>query len=309
MTSILPCEQGGAVSGTVRWWFNKLLGVSMVQFSDSTSQQILEDAVAEFARSTRFPITFGGFEADGITTVTALSGNRGEHLQGLRVVNERGLGGRAMIEHRPRFTTDYMSSQQISHDYDAEIGAEGIVMLFAVPVLVDGDTRAVLYGGTRGGAAPDGSFMKAAGVVASDLAQEIRTQDELALRHAASPHASSIADLPGSILEELRSSHAELRRIAADTTDVAIRDRLNALESRLANIGHTQHPSTDVRLTPRESDVLTQAALGGTNAEIGLALGITESTVKSYLKTAMAKLEASTRHAAVVTARSFGLIL
>lgn len=294
----------------------------MVQFSDSAGQQILDDAVAEFARLTRFPVAFGGFESDGVTTVTALSGNHGDRLHGLRVVNARGLGGRAKVEHRPRFTTDYMSSQQISHDYDAEIGSEGIVMLFAVPVLVNGDIRAVLYGGTRGEAAPDGSFMRAAGAVVNDLANEIRLRDEAAHQPLSSSHepsllpgapllpaSPSLGQLPGSILEELRSSHAELRRIAADTTDVVIRDRLHALEMRLANIGQSGLPSTDVRLTPRESDVLTEAALGGTNAEIGLALGIAESTVKSYLKTAMAKLEASNRHAAVVTARSYGLIL
>ena len=282
----------------------------MMQFSDNVGQQMLDDAVAEFARSTRFPVAFGGFEADGVTTVTALSGNRGDRLHGLRVVNARGLGGRAKVEHRPRFTTDYMSSQQISHDYDAEIGSEGIVMLFAVPVLVDGDTRAVLYGGTRGEAAPDGSFMQAAGAVAHELANEIRSHDEI-VRRTVSPSRtpSSFGELPGSILEELRSSHAELRRIAADTTDAEIRDRLRALEMRLASIGQASVRATDVRLTPRESDVLTEAALGGTNAEIGLALGIAESTVKSYLKTAMAKLEVSNRHAAVVTARSYGLIL
>lgn len=276
----------------------------MTRPGDTAGQRLLEDAVAEFARATSFPLAFGGFEADGITTVTALSGARGASLRGLRVESTRGLGGRAMIEHRPRFTTDYMSSQLISHDYDAEIAAEGIVMLFAVPVLVEGSTRAVLYGGTRGESAPDASFMRAAAAVAHDLAREIRVQDEIARRIAdAQPRP-----LPGAVLEELRASHAELRRIAADTTDPAMRERLVALEQRLAGIGHGALPSTGIRLTARETDVLAHAALGGTNIEIGVALGLTESTVKSYLKTAMAKLEASTRHAAIATARGYGLI-
>lgn len=279
----------------------------MRPLSDAASQQILADAVAEFARVTQFSVAFGGYESDGITTVTAMSGNHGTSLQGLRVASERGLGGRAMIEHRPRFTPDYISSQRISHDYDIEIGAEGIVMLVAVPVLVEGSTRAVLYGGTRGGSSPDGTFMRAAAGVAKDLASEIQVQDQLALRaRAASP--VEFTSIPGSVLEELRSSHAELRSIAADTTDASIRERLTALEQRLASLSHGDLPRTDVRLTARESDVLSHAAVGATNAEIGRALGITESTVKSYLKTAMSKLEASTRHAAVAAARSFGLI-
>lgn len=281
-----------------------------MQLTDAASQKILDDAVTEFSRATNFPISFGGFEASGITTVTAVSGNRGLSLHGLRVANSRGLGGRAMSEHRPRFTTDYMSSQQFSHDYDEEIGAEGIVMLFAVPVLVEGNTRAVLYGGTRGERTPDGSFLKAAGGVARDLAREIRAQDEILRRQPSAHHHLSVSgnSIPGSVLEELRSSHAELRRIVADTSDPALRDRLSALEQRLATLGHDRAPETTVRLSPRESDVLAHAALGSTNAQIGLALGLTESTVKGYLKTAMSKLESSTRHAAVAAARSYGLI-
>lgn len=279
----------------------------MTQLADPALQQVLDDAVAEFSRITRFPIAFGGFEVDGITTVSSLHGNRGMSVMGLQVANTRGLGGRAKIEHRPRFTTDYMSSQQISHDYDCEIGAENIVMLVAVPVIVSGITRAVLYGGTRGGSGPDSSFLRSAAGIAHDLGQEIRIQDEVTKRLATHTPAAE-PTLPGALLEELRSGYAELRRIAADTDDPVTRERLEALEARLSHLGKPQDVPSDIRLTPRETDVLTHAALGNTNAEIGHSLGLTESTVKSYLKTVMSKLDASTRHAAVATARSYGLI-
>lgn len=275
----------------------------MSSLSDS-SQRLIQDAVTEFSRATGFPLAFGGYESHGITTVTALSGTHGLTLQGLRVANRRGLGGKAMVEHRPRFTRDYMSSRQISHDYDVEIGAEDIVMLVAVPVVVDGETRAVLYGGTRGEAPPDESFLRAAAGVSHTLAEEILSEDD---RVQLAP-AATVSNLPGPLLEELRSSHAEIRRIAAETTDPVARARLSTLEHRLAGIGRAPHPHDAIHLTGRELDVLTHAALGSTNAKIGVVLGIAESTVKSYLKTAMGKLEASTRHAAVATARSFGLI-
>jgi hypothetical protein len=48
--------------------------------------------------------------------------------------------------------------------------------------------------------------------------------------------------------------------------------------------------------------VLACAALGQTNAEIAAELNLREGTVKSYLQAAMAKLDASTRHAAVTGA-------
>ena len=64
----------------------------------------------------------------------------------------------------------------------------------------------------------------------------------------------------------------------------------------------------DVRLSPRETDVLACAALGATNAEIAATLALKEGTVKSYLQSAMAKLDASTRHAAVAKARRAGIL-
>ena len=63
-----------------------------------------------------------------------------------------------------------------------------------------------------------------------------------------------------------------------------------------------------MRLSPREIDVLACAALGDTNAEIAATLALKEVTVKSYLQAAMAKLDASTRHAAVAKARRAGLL-
>lgn len=402
----------------VSMYHPRKLGVSVTPFAGSGSQHLIQDAVSEFARATRFPLAFGGYESDGVTAVTAVEGARGGRLSDLRVANTRGLGGRAMIEHRPRFTPDYMSSRLISHDYDAEIASEGIVMLIAVPVVVNGLTRAVLYGGTRGGGAPDGTFMRAAAGVVRDLEREILIEDEVQLRmlrttpreprgtngrreplitlspgrpagpgrsagsgrsagtgHAAAPalrlgasgltippaeeigidlasgtpalgcaspgsaarpegaltavtaltergitDAAAAGDgatvtltehpsgIPGAVLEELRSSHAELRSIAADTQDPGIRSRLAALEQRLAGIGRASAPPSDVRLTPRETDVIAHAAIGASNAGIGAALGLTESTVKSYLKTAMSKLKATTRHAAVAAARGHGII-
>ena len=457
----------------VSMYHPRKLGVSVTPFAGSGSQHLIQDAVSEFARATRFPLAFGGYESDGVTAVTAVEGARGGRLSDLRVANTRGLGGRAMIEHRPRFTPDYMSSRLISHDYDAEIASEGIVMLIAVPVVVNGLTRAVLYGGTRGGGAPDGTFMRAAAGVVRDLEREILIEDEVQLRmlrttpreprgtngrreplitlspgrpagpgrsagsgrsagtgnaaapalrlgasgltvapsegigidlaggapslgidppgsasqgvaspgtaefgapalagaqfdraefdgvgfngagfdgtgvdaarfRTASPGSAArpagaltavtaltergITDaaeaeggaavtltehpsgIPGAVLEELRSSHAELRSIAADTQDPRIRSRLAALEQRLAGIGRASAPPSDVRLTPRETDVIAHAAIGASNAGIGAALGLTESTVKSYLKTAMSKLKATTRHAAVAAARGHGII-
>ncbi|KQV75411.1 hypothetical protein ASC61_10570 [Aeromicrobium sp. Root344] len=61
-------------------------------------------------------------------------------------------------------------------------------------------------------------------------------------------------------------------------------------------------------LTVREAEVLELAAIGATNLVIAAELGIGSETVKSYLGSAMRKLDASNRTAAVSAARSYGLI-
>ena len=280
-------------------------------------QRSLDAAVSNFAEETGFDLAFGGFEERGCATVTSLFGTQTLSLNGLEVATGKGLSGRAMSENRPRLTADYARSSHITHDYDTQVLSEGIKMLFAVPVLVDGSVRAVLYGGSRSSSAPGNTLINAASSVVRAFARDIRIQDEVNLRIAAMHvPAPSPQALPTSALEVLRESYAELRGLASEVADPTLRAKLVAIESRLAHLGgvQDQRPLTPliadahVTLSPRELDVLSQVALGGTNAEIGHALGLTESTVKSYLKTAMTKLESSTRHAAVATARRAGLL-
>jgi LuxR family transcriptional regulator, regulator of acetate metabolism len=54
--------------------------------------------------------------------------------------------------------------------------------------------------------------------------------------------------------------------------------------------------------------VLAQIALGCTNQEAALRLSLGAETVKSYLRQAMSKLDAGTRHEAVARARRYGLL-
>lgn len=275
-----------------------------------SAEELLAEGVRELARRTRFPVAFGGFIDGGRVTVSSIVGNRTHHLDGLQVRPERGLGGRAMIELRPRMTTDYRTSQQITHDYDMFVLGEGLRTLLALPIIVDGRPRGVLYAGAWEDS-PVGSVTTAPAMsVAQRMATELRIRDEVDRRlRAANPDAAIAAPRR----EDLRESFAELRSIAADITDPALRERVAAVERRLLGYAEPERaPSDDalsnVRLSPRELDVLACAAVGSTNAEIAGQLGLREGTVKAYLGTAMAKLDASTRHAAVVRARRAGLL-
>jgi DNA-binding NarL/FixJ family response regulator len=75
-----------------------------------------------------------------------------------------------------------------------------------------------------------------------------------------------------------------------------------ALASRLA-----QRISTSA-LTARELEVLASIARGQSNREIGVELSISETTVKSHLKSIFEKLDATSRTDAVTAALRRGLI-
>ena len=65
-----------------------------------------------------------------------------------------------------------------------------------------------------------------------------------------------------------------------------------------------QGRSTAPRLTPRQWELLRLVAAGHTNAQIGRRLGVTEKTVGKHLENIYARLEVSSRTAAVT--RAFG---
>ncbi|KJQ55276.1 LuxR C-terminal-related transcriptional regulator [Microbacterium sp. SA39] len=276
-----------------------------------SEDELVANAVRELARRTRFPVAFGGLIAEGVVSVTSIVGNRTRALDGLRVRPERGLGGRAMMELRPRMTSDYGSSRQITHDYDVFVLGEGLRTLLALPIVVQGRPRGVLYAGAWDEEQVGGVTTAPAMQVAQSVADELRIRDEVERRlRSSTPGADAV---PAPQREELRESFAELRSIAADIDDAALRARIAQVERRLVGLAGDAVPAATgpvptIHLSPRETDVLACAALGSTNAEIAAQLGLREGTVKAYLGTAMSKLDASTRHSAVTRARRAGLL-
>jgi DNA-binding NarL/FixJ family response regulator len=106
--------------------------------------------------------------------------------------------------------------------------------------------------------------------------------------------------------ERLREAHAELRSIAQEVADPALRRRLQGVCERLTpSQGRSASRNP---LAPRELDVLALVAMGCGNAEVGRRLGLRTETVKSYLRSAMRRLGTHTRMETVVSARRAGLL-
>lgn len=278
---------------------------------NETDDQLVADAVSELARRTRMPVAFGGLEREGAIHVTSIVGARTRSLDGLVVQASRGLGGRALVEKRPRLALDYRSSQNITHDYDRAVLGEGIATLFAVPLLVRGRARGVLYCGSWASSSIGDVVARPAFGVADELATELHVREEVQRRLSSALAPAEPAGMAPAAQEELRESFAELRSIASTVQDASLRRRLAKLEHRLAALsrdGGDAGAEMDVHLSPREIDVLACAALGATNAQIAASLSLKEVTIKSYLQSAMSKLDATTRHAAVAKARRAGIL-
>jgi two-component system, NarL family, response regulator len=92
------------------------------------------------------------------------------------------------------------------------------------------------------------------------------------------------------LLETIRAVHSGLLRIPAEM--------LKRLRERTA----------ESELTKREMEVLQLIAKGFSNKEIGIKLGITENTVKAYIKNMLAKLNVTDRTQAIITANRRGII-
>jgi LuxR family transcriptional regulator, regulator of acetate metabolism len=255
------------------------------------------------------PVLFGGEVHGDTLLLSEFFGTRTAMLRGLAIRPSSGLGGASMVAGRPMSVADYRNASTITHDYDTPVLSEGIRAVLAVPVLVEGTPRAMLYGAHRAGAPIGGRTAELMVASARRLSIELRVRDEvdrrLRLREA---HLAGVGDSVAAP-EEIRAVHAELRRLASDASATpAHRAHLRRLADRLVGAISGGVPSVSAPLTTRELDVLAQVALGCTNSEAAQRLSLKPETVKSYLRSAAAKLGTHGRHQAVSRARRSRLI-
>ncbi|MFI5777546.1 response regulator transcription factor [Nocardia sp. NPDC051570] len=253
-------------------------------------------------------VVFGGQVYEGTLILSEFFGTRTSAMRGLAVSPASGVGGAAVATMRPASVSDYRGATTITHHYDAPVLTEGLRAVVGVPVVVGGRSRAVLYVASRdvgpiGGRAAD-LVLRASRRLAVEMAVRDEVDRRLRLREAALPVQSDAA-----AAQQLRDIHAEVRGIAQTVVDAAARARLRDVSDRLARLlAGPEIAGETPALAPRELDVLAHVALGCTNAEAARRLSLRPETVKSYLRSAMTKLGAHTRHEAVVRARRTGLL-
>jgi DNA-binding CsgD family transcriptional regulator len=77
---------------------------------------------------------------------------------------------------------------------------------------------------------------------------------------------------------------------------------------RILDLCSKAEPTSRVRLTPRESEVMVMVALGKSNWDISKVCGISENTVKDYLKRIFRKMNVNSKAHATAVAISNGFI-
>ncbi|MEY9995358.1 DNA-binding CsgD family transcriptional regulator [Streptomyces sp. V4I8] len=280
---------------------------------DAAASVDMGSALVRLRRSTGLPVAFGGMVEPGRPRmrISELNGTATESLSRLAVTAGNGLGGKAVALARPCAVTDYSSSRQITHEYDAAVAMEGLRSVLAVPVVVRRRVRGVLYGALRTAQPLGDRTLTAAVEAARDVEQALVVRDEVrGLLEAARPRTAPYDDDRGAAWEQVREAHAALRALAPRIDDPALRTELLDVCGLLAEgPAPTSTGCRDgVQLAPREVDVLACVAAGSTNAVAAERLGLRAETVKGYLRSAMRKLGAHTRGEAVVAARRAGLL-
>lgn len=272
-------------------------------------------ALRRVRQETGLHIVFAG-EVNGETAqLNRFIGARTNSMQGLAVAKGRGLGGHVMLSGRPATVRDYEDCSSITRDYAQAVEREGLRAIISVPVMVSGVARTVLYGSARVATQLGDQVARTFTSVAAELSSEFRVRDEVdrRLRMTDLAVAERGSGLETTDREQLRVLHGELRAIAAELGDPALRQRLLAAGSQLAGVGRAPESGEAIEpakavLSPREIDVLAQVALGCSNAEVGARLSLSPETIKAYLRNIGTKLGTRSRMESVARARLLGVL-
>ncbi|CAM02331.1 GAF domain-containing protein [Saccharopolyspora erythraea NRRL 2338] len=270
---------------------------------------LLARGVRALREATELPVAFGGaVSADRRRfVIDQLSGTATRSLLNLTVSSGAGLGGKVLALARPSAVADYLTAEEITHRYDAAVAPEGLRAMLALPIRVGDGTHAVLYAAGRQRTHFGDDVLRAAERVVRRVERDIAVEQEVLRRLArmTAPATEPRTALSPGEADELCT---ELLAIAATIEDEGTRGRLLEVCRRVkAHDGRYRH-GTRPALSPRETEVLALVATGCTNDAVARRLGLLPNTVKSYLKSAMKKLDATNRVQAVNRARQAGLI-
>jgi LuxR family transcriptional regulator, regulator of acetate metabolism len=256
----------------------------------------------------RMDMVFGGWVRRETSTleITHLNGAKTRSLANLLIRPGEGLGGKAVMMRRPVAVDSYLTAQGITHVFDNAVSAERLETVVALPIVVEDVARMVIYLGNRTRVELGDRWFDAFAPVVRKLTRDISVDDEVRrrLRLLSQPDQVPLRQDNLNIGEVAE----ELDELATMITDEAVLAKIEQLRGRLDGVRSSDKRRQPAELTPREIDVLAQVAVGCTNQQAADNLGLMPNTVKSYLKSAMRKLNVENRVQAMLAARDVGLV-
>ncbi|MBC7723396.1 MAG: helix-turn-helix transcriptional regulator [Burkholderiaceae bacterium] len=283
-------------------------GTSGGELYRPSDRALLKGAIREIAGQAGLGVIFAGLVTRTELTITEFFGTTTQGLKNLSVQPGEGVGGRALFQARPISVTDYFDSDRITHHHDQAVRIEGLRTMVAVPILVDGRARCILYAATRDRTSLGERVVNDLSAGAARIARELEVRDEVdhrvAILRVVDGQLAESTDRD--LLEAVRLAHAELLSVARLTDDPELAERILAVTARLE--GSRGSTACAPSLTRRETDVLAQVALGCSYAEVGRRLALKPVTIKGYMQSVMQKLGAHSRTEAVANARRIHLL-
>lgn len=286
----------------------------MLSPPDATWDALLAKGVRKLHQASGLPVAMGGVVTRDRTgfVISELCGTTTRSLLRLSVSAGDGLGGKALALGRCATVVDYSSARGITHRYDRAVAPEQLRAVVAIPLRVDEVPRAMVYAAARHPVSLGDRFLRGIAPVVRGIERDLSVEQEVRRKlGAAQPMAEG---RPAVAQQDMHDLHAELVEIAGGISDDEARARLRSVCDRMMTMtggavaGRAVRAADQVKLAPRERDVLERVAIGCTNQEAAEALGLLTNTVKAYLKSAMRKLGAANRVQAVHRARQAGLI-
>lgn len=259
--------------------------------------ELLPERLERLRQVTGLPVVLGGSTRHGddgrALVLDRLIGTVGDSLRGLAIQPGKGLGGRVLSRRAPLRVHDYATEIGITHDYDQVVLEEGLTSVLAVPLLIRGQVRGVLYGAVHDRRHIGDRAVRSAVVLAEQLQQDVE---------------SWLRGRPGERGGQSQMALTELAAVIRETADPALRARLIRIRQELSGPCRSARLDTKSILSPRETDTLRLVEVGESNLEIAARLGLSLETVKAYLRSAMRKLDVHNRTAAAHRARQSGVL-
>jgi LuxR family transcriptional regulator, regulator of acetate metabolism len=253
-------------------------------------------------------MVFGGWvrRETSALEITHLNGAKTRSLANLLIRPGEGLGGKAVMMRRPVSVDSYLTARGITHVFDSAVSAERLETVVALPIVVEDVVRMVIYLGNRTRVALGDRWFDAFAPVVRKLTRDISVDDEVRRRLSLLSRPDRAPLRQGN--PNMGEVAEELDELATMITDEAVLAKIEHLRSRLDGVRSGDERRRQAELTPREIDVLAQVAVGCTNQQAADNLGLMPNTVKSYLKSAMRKLNVENRVQAMLAARDAGLV-